>query len=75
MVFFGGVLVRIRVMGAQLTATALVTCEVLIGTVGTFLSVWNRRDAYDLQTGVRRAGFFKVTNEGSWPGDGSILTA
>ena len=75
MVSVGGVLVRIRVMGAQLTATASVACEVLIGTVGPFLSVWNRQDAYDLQSGVKRMLFFNDTNEGLWPGHGSSLTA
>ena len=68
-------LVRICIMGAQLTATASVACEVLIGTVGPFLSVCNRQEANDLQTCVRRTLFFNDTNEGLWPGQGSSLIA
>lgn len=40
-------------MEVQLTAIVLVSYEVVIGTVATFLSVWNRWDASDLQTDVR----------------------
>lgn len=75
MVSVGGVLVRIHVMGAQLTATASVACEVLIGTAGPFLSACNRQEVYDLQTGVRKTLFFNDTNKGLWPGNSSSLTA
>lgn len=68
MLFLGSVLVRITAMNMQLHAIVLVAYEMVIGTVATFLSVWNRWYAYDLPTVVREALFINVTKEGSGPG-------